>query len=61
MLPVSLMKMRGWLTMRACDGLASGTSMTSMLNSDVFGFAFGSPVEQPASSSPERTPPVPEP
>ena len=39
----------------------SGTLITSMLKSAVFGSFFGSRPEQPASSSPERTAPVPEP
>ena len=55
------MKMRGWLTMRAFCGAASGTLITSMLKSDVFGSSLESLPEQPASSSPGRTAPVPEP
>ena len=54
-------KMRGRLTIVAFSGAASGTLMTSMLKSAVFGSSFGSPPEQPASSSPDRTAPVPEP
>ena len=62
MAPVfSSAKMRGRLTTRAFSGAPSGTSITSMLKSAVLAFSFGSPPEQSASSSPERTPPVPEP
>ncbi|PYR73991.1 MAG: hypothetical protein DMF86_19285 [Acidobacteria bacterium] len=54
-------KMRGLLTMCAFAGSASGTWITSMLYSDVFGSSFGSFAEQPASSSVERTALVPDP
>ena len=54
-------KMRGRLTMCAFSGAASGTWITSMLKSAVFGSSFGSLPEQPASSSPERTVLVPDP
>ena len=54
-------KMRGRLTIFASSGFASGTLMTSMLNSAVFWSSCGSLSEQPESSSPERTGPVPEP
>ena len=54
-------KMRGRLTIAAFAGAASGTWITSMLKSAVFGSSFGSLPEQPASSSPGRTGPVPEP
>ena len=47
-------KMRGRLTIFAVAGAASGTLMTSMLKSAVFGSSFGSRPEQPASSSPGR-------
>ena len=47
--------------MRAFCGAASGTSITSMLKSEVFGFSLNRLPEQPASSSPARTGPVPEP
>ena len=53
--------MRGRLTIGAFCGAASGTLITSMLKSAVFGSSFGSSPEQPASSSAERTEPVPEP
>ena len=54
-------KMRGRLTIFAVAGAASGTWMTSMLKSAVFGSSLGSSPEQPASSSPDRTVPVPDP
>ena len=44
--------MRGELTMCACSGCASGTLITSMRNSAVFGSSSGDAPEQPASSSP---------
>ena len=53
--------MRGRLTMAAFSGAASGTWITSMLKSAVFGSSSGFKPEQPASSSPERTAPVPDP
>jgi hypothetical protein len=53
--------MRGRLTMRDFSGAASGTWMTSMLKSAVFGSSSDSPPSIPASSSPERTVLVPEP
>ena len=53
--------MRGRFTMRAFAGAASGTSITSMLKSDVFGSSSGFIPEHPASSSAERTELVPEP
>ena len=40
-------KMRGRLTIRAFSGAASGTWITSMLNSAVLGSSFGSRPEQP--------------
>jgi hypothetical protein len=52
-------KMRGRLTTAAFAGAASGTLMTSMLKSEVFGSSFGSLSEQPVSSSPGRGVPVP--
>ena len=54
-------KMRGRLTIAAVCGAASGTLMTSMLNSAVFGSSSGFAPEHPASSSPDRTQLVPEP
>ena len=57
----SSMKMRGWLTIFAFCGAPSGTSITSMLKSEVFGSSLASLPEQPSSSSPGRTEPVPEP
>jgi hypothetical protein len=54
-------KMRGRLTMRAFSGETSGTWMTSMLNSAVSGSFSGSNAEQSASSSADRTRPVPDP
>src|SRR5687767_15605987 len=47
--------------MRAFCGAASGTSITSMLKREVFGSSLKSLPEQPTSSSPARTGPVPEP
>jgi hypothetical protein len=62
MLPVAgSAKMRGRFTTRASSGLASGTLITSMLNSAVFGSSFGSAPEHPASSSAARTGAVPDP
>ena len=58
---VASAKMRGRLTIAAFAGAASGTLMTSMLKSAVFGSSSGVLLEQPASSSPGRTWPVPEP
>ena len=52
---VASAKMRGRLTIFAVLGRASGTWITSMLKSAVFGSSFGSCPEQPASSSAERT------
>jgi hypothetical protein len=54
-------KMRGRFTTRALSGDASGTWITSMLNSDVFGSSSGFKPEQPASSSADLTELVPEP
>ena len=54
-------KMRGRLTIFAFCGAAIGTWITSMLNSAVFGSSSGFRPEQPASSSPDRTPLVPDP
>ena len=54
-------KMRGRLTIFAFCGAASGIWITSMLKSAVFSSSSGLPPEQPASSSPGRTFPVPEP
>ena len=62
MLPVfGSAKMRGRLTIAAFSGAASGTLITSMLKSAVFGSSFGSLPEQSVSSSAERTGPVPDP
>jgi hypothetical protein len=62
MLPVAVsMKMRGRLTIFAFCGAASGTWMTSMLKSEVFGSSLASFPEHSASSSSDRTAPVPEP
>ena len=58
---VSSAKMRGRLTIFAVAGAASGTWITSMLKSAVSGSFSGSSPEHPASSSAERTDPVPEP
>ena len=58
---VASAKMRGRATIAAFSGFFSGTLITSMLNSAVFGSSSGFSPEQPASSSPERTLPVPEP
>ena len=58
---VASAKMRGRLTIAAFSGFFSGTLITSMLKSAVFGSSSGLRPEQPASSSPERTLPVPEP
>ena len=49
-------KMRGELTIAACSGCASGTLMTSMRNSAMFGSSSGAASEQPGSSLGERTP-----
>jgi hypothetical protein len=46
--------MRGELTMAACSGAASGTLITSMRNSAVFGSSCGAS-RQPGSSSADRT------
>ena len=54
-------KTRGRFTMRAFSGSASGTWMTSMLKSAVLGSSLGSSPEHSASSSAERTAPVPDP
>jgi hypothetical protein len=59
-LPAASAKIRGAFTMRASCGRASGTWMTSMRNSDVFGSSSGASAEQPGSSSPGRTGLVPE-
>jgi len=53
-------KMRGELTIAARSGCATGTLITSMRNSAVFGSCDGSASEQPASSLDERTPAEPE-
>jgi len=53
--------MRGRLTTAALSGDASGTLITSMLKSAVFGSSSGFRPEQPASSSADRTELVPEP
>ena len=58
---VASAKIRGRLTIAAFSGVFSGTLMTSMLKSAVFGSSSGFKPEQPASSSPERTLLVPEP
>jgi hypothetical protein len=54
-------KMRGRLTIFAFCGAASGTWMTSMLNSAVLASLSGASAEQPASSSADRTGLVPDP
>ena len=57
-------KMRGWLTMAAAAGLASGTSMTSIRHCVGFpvvtGLCVRAAFSQPGSSKGERTPAVPE-
>ena len=57
-LPCSSAKMRGMFTISAAPGFASGTFTTSIRKSAVFS-SSGPPPEQPASSSPGRTRPVP--
>ena len=52
--------MRGALTSAALLGSASGTLMTSMRKSAVFGSTSGCAPEQPASSPGERTPAEPD-
>ena len=54
-------KMRGRFTMRAFSGAFTGTWITSMLKSAVFGSSSGLRPEHSASSSAERTELVPEP
>jgi len=49
------LKMRGLLTIRACSGCASGTRITSMRNSALFGSVVSFPVLHPGSSVLERT------
>ena len=49
------LKMRGEVTIAACSGWASGTLMTSMRKSAVFGFESGAAATQPGSSLGERT------
>src|SRR5881296_2364398 len=49
------LKIRGELTMAACSGWASGTLMTSMRNSALFGFESGDAATHPGSSLGERT------
>jgi hypothetical protein len=51
--------MRGWLTIEAVAGAASGTLMTSIRNRAVLGSSM-SPSAQPGSSSAERTPDEPD-
>jgi hypothetical protein len=53
-------KMRGVFTMLAVCGAASGTRITSIRKSDVFGSSSGFRDEQPASSAFGRTMLVPE-
>ncbi len=48
-------KMRGELTIAASCGAASGTLMTSMRNSELFGFESGDCRTHPGSSVGERT------
>ena len=52
---------RGRPTMAAFSGFFSGTLITSIEKSAVFGSSFGSRPEHPASSSPDRTVLVPDP
>ncbi len=61
MFPVSSAKMRGRLMIFAVCGAAICTSITSMLKRAVLPSFSGSSPEQPSSSSPDRTEPVPEP
>jgi hypothetical protein len=57
-------KIRGWLTIAAVSGAASGTLITSMRHCVGFpvvtGLCVSAAFSQPASSSGERTPTVPE-
>ena len=57
-------KMRGWLTIAAALGLASGTSITSIRHCVglpvVTGACVSAAFSQPASSAAGRTPEVPE-
>ena len=55
----SSLKMRGELTIAAFSGAASGTLITSSRNRAVFGSSMP-PSWQPAASSAERTPAVPD-
>ena len=52
--------MRGELTIAAVCGAASGTLMTSMRNSELFGFESGDCRTQPGNSDGERTGAEPE-
>src|SRR5262245_20325608 len=57
-------KIRGWLTMEAVSGAASGTLITSILHCvglpAVTGLCVSAAFSQPASSRAGRTPAVPE-
>src|SRR5437660_735550 len=53
-------KIRGEATMAACCGVASGTLITSIRNSELLGFESGDSRTQPASSLGERTGAEPE-
>ena len=52
--------MRGELTIAACSGAATGTLMTSIRKSELFGFESGDCRTHPGSSVGERTGAEPE-
>ncbi len=54
------LKIRGELTIAACSGWASGTRITSMRKSAVFGSSSSGAPEQPGNSSAGRTGAEPE-